>query len=72
MTDRHKGYIITLRDDIRDEDAEKIMTAIIMISGVIGVQPLIAEPMDIIAENRARRKLTDQMFDILFPNQKKE
>jgi hypothetical protein len=41
MTDRHAGYVVTLRDDIREDDAESTITALRMIQGVIGVEPII-------------------------------
>ena len=41
MTDRHKGYIVIIDRDIREDDAESILQAIQMIKHVIKVEPLI-------------------------------
>ena len=35
MTDRHCGYIITLENDIREDDAEATINALRMIKGVL-------------------------------------
>ena len=39
MTDRHAGYIVTLADDVREDDAEAIVTALSMVKGVKEVSP---------------------------------
>ncbi len=38
MTDRIKGYLVTLEGDFRDDDAEHIQSAIQMIKGVYKVK----------------------------------
>lgn len=46
MTDRHKGYVVTLADDIREDDAEAVVNALRMVRGVIGVEPVVAGLID--------------------------
>lgn len=41
MTDRFKGFLVTLDDEIREDDAEAILTALRMIKGVFMVNPYI-------------------------------
>ena len=41
MTDRFKGFLITLEKEIRDDDADQILTALKMIKGVLMVKPYI-------------------------------
>ena len=41
MTDRHTGYVITLKDSIREDDAEAVINALKMIKGVVSVKPVI-------------------------------
>lgn len=41
MTDRHSGYIVTLAEDIREDDAEYILNALRMVKGVASVKPLV-------------------------------
>jgi hypothetical protein len=53
MTDRHAGYIVVLAGDIREDDADAVMTALRMIHGVISVQPVGADYTQVIA--RAHR-----------------
>lgn len=38
MTDRHSGYIVTLKDSIREDEAAQIMTALRQIRGVCDVR----------------------------------
>jgi hypothetical protein len=52
MTDRHAAYLVVLRDDIRDDDANAILTALRMVSGVASVQPVIADYSQVIARGR--------------------
>jgi hypothetical protein len=40
MTDRHSGYVVVLKDDIREDDAERVIDAIQMIKGVLTVKPV--------------------------------
>lgn len=40
MTDRHAGYLVTLDCDIREDDAEEILTALRMVRGVVSVKPV--------------------------------
>lgn len=40
MTDRHSGYLVTLARDMREDDAEAIITALRMVRGVESVTPV--------------------------------
>jgi hypothetical protein len=41
MTARHAGYLITLDEDVREDDAEEgVLNAIRMIKGVTAVEPV--------------------------------
>ena len=63
MTDRHAGYIVTLEDDVREDDAESILTALRMVRGVINVQPIIADSMLAIARSRAEHELKNRIWE---------
>ncbi len=52
MTDRHSGYVVTLAKDIREDDAEAVITALKMIKGVVSVKPVVADVVMHIAEER--------------------
>lgn len=62
MTDRHSGYVVTLEDSVREDDAEGIISALRHVKGVLSVEPVIAEPSMQIAETRAR---TDEGLRLL-------
>jgi len=46
MTDRVKGFTVTLAEDVRIDDIEATMDAIRMIKGVVDVQPCITDSND--------------------------
>lgn len=46
MTDRFKGFLITLDREVREDDAEQIITALKMIKGVMMVKPYINDMED--------------------------
>ncbi len=52
MTDRHAAYVVVLREDIREDNAQAVMTALAMVSGVISVEPVQADFDQVIARNR--------------------
>lgn len=49
MTDRHQGYLVTLAVDLGEEDSATVMTALRMIRGVAGVEPIAADGVDLVA-----------------------
>lgn len=71
MTTRHAGYVVTLKDDIRDDDDQRIITALSMVSGVVSVDPIVSDPTVHIAEARARsvfaQRIVDALHDVLSP-----
>lgn len=72
MSDRLKGIVVTFKNDIKDEDAEDILTAIRMVKGVLSVKPLITNYEQHIAEERVRHEIHKQLFDIVYPDRHKE
>lgn len=63
MTDRHRGYIVVLASDIREDDAQPTLDAIKQIRGVIGVEPMVASPMDFVADMRAKNDVKQKFID---------
>jgi hypothetical protein len=51
--ERHCGYVITLDQDLREEDARATLTALQMIKGVISVEPLILDIHHLLAREKA-------------------
>jgi hypothetical protein len=67
MTDRHAGYVVVLKDDIREDDAEHVINALRMVKGVLNVEPIVSDLELYIAERRAaevwRTKLREMLYD---------
>jgi hypothetical protein len=63
MTDRLKGVYVTFDQDIREDDAEKLIEAIFMIRHVVDVTPLVADHVDHMARQRVRSELANGMHD---------
>jgi DNA replicative helicase MCM subunit Mcm2 (Cdc46/Mcm family) len=65
MTDRHAGYVVTLANDIREDDAEAVIGALRMVKGVLSVDPITGSFDVHIAEQRVRAELRDKLLGIL-------
>ena len=63
MTDRLSGYVVTLVEDVRVDDAEDITKAISMIKGVATVRPIVADMQVHMAEDRVRHRYQMGMYD---------
>jgi hypothetical protein len=72
MTTRLKGFLITLDDDIRDDDAKPIREAIEMIRHVQSCVPIPTNADDYMARDRARMELEKKLFDVLIKDRYKE
>lgn len=67
MSDRIKGLTVTLRPDMRDDDAECVINAIRLLAGVVDVRSHVAD-MDhhlavITAKHEIQKKLRDIVWD---------
>lgn len=70
MTDRVKGFYVTLKKDVRIDDVEPIMNAIEMISGVAKVTPSVTDAADHVARVRAKQELYEKIFNIFMEDTK--
>lgn len=68
MTDRINGLTITLDKDIRDDDIQSLITAILMMRGVIHVEPNIVSSLDHFARARMKDEIRDKMYDFIKEN----
>lgn len=67
MTDRYFALTVLLDEDTREDDAKYIIDAIKMIRGVKAVEPHVSN-LDVWAgETRARMRLAEELWDVLFP-----
>ncbi len=64
MTDRHAGYIVTLAHDLREDDAEAILTALRMVKGVIDVRPVVADHILHIAAMRVDQEWREKLYKL--------
>ena len=64
MTDRHAGYIVTLADDIRADDAEAIVNALRMVKGVLSVEPVVSDASLHIAERRRDVQWREALYNL--------
>jgi hypothetical protein len=65
MTTRHAGYIVTLRADIREDDAEQLVAAIKLLSPVASVTPVESNIDLALARERAKHELTRKLWEAL-------
>ena len=70
MTDRYEGFVITLRNQIREDDAEATINAIKQIKGVVSVEPVIGNVDIQLAKTQARSELIDLFYKVFYPTNK--
>lgn len=68
MTDRFYSLTVVLEKDIREDDAESIIKAILMIKKVLSVKGNVSNPATYTAETRARHELISKLFNVLKEN----
>lgn len=64
MTDRLKGVIVTFEADIREDDAQEIINAILMIKGVVDVTTSIRSHDDIMNRTRIASELKTKVWEV--------
>jgi hypothetical protein len=65
MTDRVKGFTVTLDKDYRDDDVEAILNAVRMIHGVAHVEPSIVTSEDHMNRQVIRHELRKKLYKAL-------
>lgn len=65
MTDRFHSLVVVLDKDMRDEDAEALINAIMMMKNVISVEGNISDVVSLVAMARARSELSMKIFEAL-------
>lgn len=69
MTDRYTTLTVALDRETRDDDAQPIIDAIKMIKGVMAVTGNIADINMWVAQERARRELSEKIWAVVFPKE---
>lgn len=65
MTDRLNSLTVVLESDIREDDAQTLISAISCLRGVLNVSGNAADFGEHVARARARRELEQKMFEVL-------
>ncbi len=65
MTQRVKGFVVSLDNDMREDDVEHIVNAIKMIKGVSGVKNVDSGIDDIINRMNIKREMSEKIFETL-------
>ena len=65
MTDRIKGFTVTLERDIRDDDFQRIREAVEMVKGVLHVEPSISTVDDHIVKTRLKFDITRNILKLI-------
>lgn len=65
MTDRVNGFLVTLEHDIRVDDAQPLMDAILQLRGVISVTPNVSDIEAHLAQERVRLELRKKLWEVL-------
>jgi hypothetical protein len=68
MTDRIKGFTVTLDKDYREDDVEVILNAVKMIRGVAHVEPSLSTAGDHMNRERIRLELREKFYDFMKEN----
>ena len=63
MTDRIKGLTVALHTDIRDDDCQPLIDAILMIKGVVGVESNVSDPNDYFVKKQLKFELYQGLHD---------
>ena len=64
MSDRHNGYIVTLENPIKDEDSENIKNAILMLKGVIKVEPAVDDISSMFERNQVKHEMFHKILTL--------
>jgi hypothetical protein len=67
MTDRFHSLTVALDRDIRDDDAEVLMSAIRQLRGVAQVTGVVADSASFMAETRVRIEFSRKLLEVLYP-----
>jgi len=68
MTDRIKGFVVTLDSDIRIDDIDQIVNAIKMIKGICSVEPSVSNYDDTMNRERIKSELRGKFIEFLKEN----
>ena len=65
MTDRINGFTVVLSKDIREDDFEALKNAVLMLKGVISIEPNIVDASDSIAKLQSKTEIRNKLYDFI-------
>lgn len=71
MTDRVKALTVVLATDIRTDDVEGVVNAILCLKHVIAVNPSLVTSDDYVNRERIRNELGQKLVEVLYPKKEK-
>jgi hypothetical protein len=67
MSDHYSKLTVVLEYDLRDDDAEALISCIKMMRGVLEVSGDVTNASDYMATVRAKRELGQKLLEVLYP-----
>lgn len=65
MTSRVQGFIVSLENDMREDDAREIVKAISMLRGVLNVEPVRADEFgEVVTKARLRQEVLAALLPV--------
>lgn len=68
MSDRVKGFLVTLEKDVRLDDVDLLMQTIRYMRGVANLEPSIVNSDDFINQQRIKTDLRQKMYQFINDN----
>lgn len=68
MSERHNGFIVTLEKPCKDEDSDNIKNAILMLKGVIKVEPVVDDISSMFERNQVKHEMFHKMLNLFNDN----
>jgi hypothetical protein len=65
MTDRLKGCWVSFTHDIRDDDAEALLSAIRQLRGVVGAEGEVSSSADWMARQHVKHEIRDRLVELI-------
>ena len=60
MTNRVSGFVVTLEKDMREDDAQEIVRAILLLKGVVNIDAIGSAPLE---QHTIQRRLQAKMMN---------
>lgn len=65
MSDRISGFVVTLKDNVRLEEADELIRLIRLLKGVLDVHPNVAEWDSSLDEQRGKTKFKTKLMEFI-------